>query len=303
MRGRRPLAIGGARVGIVLGTGAGALGKRLDGARSTPYAAIRGFVSAGVAGHAGELITGELSGVPVAVLAGRPHFYEGHSMARVVGGVRALARAGVRAVILTNAAGGIARFLSTGDLMLVADHVNGFGTNPLIGDGEIASGSPFLDMTAAYDPELRRLARAAARRLGLVLKEGVYVGVPGPSYETPAEIRLWKRLGADAIGMSTVPEVIALRREGVRVLAISTITNAAAGLSRDPLTHEDVLEAGRKAVSRLGDLLAAVVPAIDAVLPARNTPGRRTPRRPALRVREVPGRRASGARSRRKKGS
>ena len=290
-------------MGIVLGTGAGALAKRVDGARSTPYAAVRGFVPAGVAGHAGELVTGELSGVPVAVLSGRPHFYEGHSMAGVVAGVRALARAGVRAVILTNAAGGIARSLATGDLMLVTDHINGFGANPLIGDEEIASGSPFLDMTAAYDPELRRLARHAARRLGLVLKEGVYVGVPGPSYETPAEIRLWRRLGADAIGMSTVPEVIALRREGVRVLAISTITNAAAGLSPGPLAHVDVLEAGGKAVSRLGDLLAAVVPAIDAVLPARNAPGRRTPSRPALPAGKVPPGRPPGPRSRRKKGS
>jgi purine-nucleoside phosphorylase len=168
---------------------------------------------------------------------------------------------------------------------------------------DIASGSPFLDMTAAYDPEFRRLARAAARRLGLVLKEGVYVGVSGPSYETPAEIRLWRRLGADAIGMSTVPEVIALRREGVRVLAISTITNAAAGLSPGPLAHGDVLEAGRKAAARLGDLLAAVVPAIDAVLPAPIGPARRTPPRPSLRSRTPPGRRPPGSRSKRKKGS
>jgi purine-nucleoside phosphorylase len=217
--------------------------------------------------------------------------------------VRALARAGIRAVILTNAAGGIARSLSTGDLMLVTDHVNGFGTSPLVGDADIASGSPFLDMTAAYDPEFRRLARTAARRLGLVLKEGVYVGVPGPSYETPAEIRLWRRLGADAIGMSTVPEVIALRREGARVLAISTITNAAAGLSPAPLAHGDVLEAGRKAAARLGDLLAAVVPAIDAALPGRSAPGRPTPPRAALGALRVPRRPPRGRGPKRKKGS
>jgi purine-nucleoside phosphorylase len=255
-----------------------------------------------VAGHAGELITGELSGVPVAVLAGRPHFYEGHSMARVVAGVRALARAGVRAVILTNAAGGIGRGLKAGDLMLVADHVNGFGTNPLIGDASMAPGSPFLDMTAAYDPEFRRLARRAARRLRLVLKEGVYVGVSGPCYETPAEIRLWRRLGADAIGMSTVPEVIALRREGVRVLGISTITNMASGLSRGRFTHEDVLEAGRKTASRLGDLVTAIVPLIEAALAPGNPPPRRTPMRPPARAEDVSGR-PGRSRSGRKKGS
>jgi purine-nucleoside phosphorylase len=255
-----------------------------------------------VAGHAGELITGELSGVRVAVLAGRPHFYEGHSMARVVAGVRALARAGVRAAILTNAAGGIGRGLTAGDLMLVADHVNGFGTNPLIGDASMAPSSPFLDMTAAYDPEFRRLARTAARRMGLVLKEGVYVGVPGPCYETPAEIRFWRRLGADAIGMSTVPEVIALRREGVRVLAISTITNMAAGLSPGRLAHEDVLETGGRMASRLGDLVAAVLPLIDAVLPPRDPTPRRTPvRLPARAERGTGGARAP--RPGRKKGS
>jgi purine-nucleoside phosphorylase len=289
-------------VGIVLGSGAGAIANRLAGARRTSYAEIPGFSPAGVAGHAGELVTGELAGVPVAVLAGRPHFYEGHSMARLVAGVRALARAGVRAAILTNAAGGIGRSLAAGDLMLVADHVNGFGTNPLVGDASMASGQPFLDMTAAYDPEFRRFARAAARRLGLVLREGVYVGVPGPCYETPAEIRLWKRLGADAIGMSTVPEVIALRREGVRVLAISTITNMAAGLSSGRLAHEDVLEAGREAASRLGDLVAAVLPLIDAALPRRNPTPPGAPARPLGGADEVPGR-ARGSRSRTKKGS
>jgi purine-nucleoside phosphorylase len=292
MKARRSLPIGGARVGIVLGTGAGGVAARLGRARSTPCAAIPGLVSPGVAGHAGELLTGELSGVRVAVLSGRPHFYEGHSMAQVVAGVRALARAGVRAVILTNAAGGIRPSLSPGDLMVVADHVNAFGTNPLIGDPEMSSGAPFVDMTAAYDVDFRRLARTAARRLGFVVQEGVYVGVSGPSYETPAEVRLWKRLGADAVGMSTVPEVIALRRAGVRVLAISTITNMAAGLSRARLEHDDVLETGRKAASRLGDLLVAIVPAIDASLPPRKACRPPTPSPPGPVHREVTGRRA-----------
>jgi purine-nucleoside phosphorylase len=286
------MPIGEARVGIVLGSGAGGLVSRLERARRRPYGSIPGLAPVGVAGHAGELVTGELSGVPVAVLSGRAHFYEGHSMARIVAGVRHLCRSGVRAFILTNAAGGIRRSFSRGDLMLVSDHVNAFGSNPLIGDGDLRPGGPFVDMTEAYDAEFRRLARRAARRIGLRLREGVYVGTAGPCYETPAEIRLWRRLGADAIGMSTVPEVIALRRAGARVLAISTITNMAAGIGAGPLEHEDVLAAASRAASRLGDLIAAVVPAIDAALatakpgravrPARRSlrSGTRRPRRP-----------------------
>lgn len=192
-------------------------------------------------------------------------------MARTVAGVRALARAGVRAFILTNAAGAIRRTLAPGDLMLVSDHINAFGTNPLVGE-EVPPGGPFLDMTEAYDPEFRRLARRAARRLALELEEGVYVGTSGPCFETPAEIRAWQRLGGDAIGMSTVPEVIALRRSGARVLAISTITNMAAGIGSGALDHEDVLRTAEGAASRLGDLLAALVPAIDRAIRSSDEP-------------------------------
>jgi purine-nucleoside phosphorylase len=276
------VAIGEARVGIVLGSGAGGLASRLERARRRPYGSIPGLVPAGVSGHAGELVTGELSGTPVAVLSGRPHFYEGHSMARIVAGVRALARSGIRAFILTNAAGGIRRSFSRGDLMLVSDHINAFGTNPLIGEGALSRAGSFVDMTHAYDAEFRRLARRAARGLGLRLREGVYVGTAGPCYETPAEIRLWRRLGADAIGMSTVPEVIALRRAGARVLADSIITNMAAGIGDGPLEHEGVLAEAKGVASQLGDLIAAVVPEIhDALGPAKPGRGVRSARRGA----------------------
>lgn len=260
------MRIGGARIGIVLGSALGEFADRLERARATPFSRIAGFPAAAVVGHRGELVTGLCGGVPVAVLSGRAHFYEGHSMETVVAPVRALARAGVRAAILTNAAGGIRRTLRAGDLMLIADHINGFGTNPLIGPNDDALGPRFPDMTEVYDPELRAIARRAARRLRLRLPEGVYVGLHGPSYETPAEIRMWRRLGADAVGMSTVPEAIALRHAGVRVLALSAITNMAAGILPAPLDHADVLSAGRKIGPSLGALLEAVVPQIDAAL-------------------------------------
>ena len=258
------LSLAGARVGIVLGSGAGSFARRLAGARRTPFTALPGFPAPSVPGHAGELIVGSIGGVPVAVLSGRAHAYEGHSLGRVVEPVRALARAGVHGIVLTNAAGAIRASWRPGDLVLVADHINGFGGNPLA--GRAGAGGRFVDMTEAYDPALRRSARAAARRLGISLREGVYAGVPGPSYETPAEIRMWRRLGADAIGMSTVPEVIALRQAGVRVLAISLIANMAAGIAKMPLDHERVLAAGEKASGRLGDLLEALVPRIDALV-------------------------------------
>lgn len=268
MRAETRIALRDARVGIVLGSGAGDLAVRLARPRRTSYAALAGFPRVRVPGHAGELVVGELAGVAVAVLAGRAHVYEGHPMAKVVAGVRALARSGIRAVILTNAAGGIRRSLRPGDLMLVTDHINGFGTSP-----RAVAGAPrFTDMTEVYDRELREIARSAARRLRLRLRQGIYAGVPGPAYETPAEIRMWARLGADAIGMSTVPEAIALRQADVRILAISTITNMGAGIGTEigaaPLTHGEVLARGRSASSRLGDLLEAIVPEMDALFRA-----------------------------------
>jgi purine-nucleoside phosphorylase len=185
-------------------------------------------------------------------------------MAEVVFPARMLVRLGVKAVILTNAAGGIRKGLRPGDLMLMSDHINFFGTNPLIGENEETLGHRFPDMSSVYDPALRRLARQTARRLRIPLKEGVYLGTHGPSYETPAEIRAFARLGADAVGMSTVPEAIALRHAGARVAGISTITNMAAGILPKPLVHEEVLEVTRRVAKRFVALLTALVPRIAA---------------------------------------
>lgn len=187
-------------------------------------------------------------------------------MADVVFPARVLARLGVRAVILTNAAGGVRLSFKPGDLMLISDHINVFGTNPLIGSNEDALGPRFPDMSAVYDPQLRKLVKETARALRIALREGVYAGLHGPSYETPAEIRMWRRLGADAVGMSTVPEALALRHAGVRVLGISTITNMAAGILRKPLDHSEVLETTRRVGDRFVRLLTAAVPKIAAAL-------------------------------------
>ncbi len=260
------LDLAGSRIGIVLGSGLGEFARVLEDRSTVPYAKLRGFPPAGVVGHRGELVLGRAGGVRVAVLSGRVHYYEGRPMSEVVSAIRELARAGARAVILTNAAGGIRRSFRPGDLMLVTDHLNAFGTNPLIGPNDDALGPRFPDMSEVYDAEFRRLARSAARRLRIPLRQGVYVGLHGPSYETPAEIRMWRKLGADAVGMSTVPEAIALRHAGVRVVAISTITNMAAGVLRKPLVHEEVLETGRSVARRLGKLLTALVREIDSSL-------------------------------------
>ncbi|MGH9441554.1 MAG: purine-nucleoside phosphorylase [Thermoanaerobaculia bacterium] len=260
------LDLGGARIAVVLGSGLGGFAERLEDRAVVPYSKLRGFPRSGVVGHRGELVLGACNGVRVAVLSGRSHYYEGHAMARVVSAVRQLARAGAKAVILTNAAGGIRRSFRPGDFMLLKDHLNGFGTNPLVGPNDESLGPRFPDMSAVYDPVFRTLARSAARRLRIPLREGVYVGLHGPSYETPAEIRMWRTLGADAVGMSTVPEAIALRHAGVRVLAISTITNMAAGVVRRPIVHSDVLKQGRRVSDRLGRLLAAIVRGVDVRL-------------------------------------
>lgn len=250
--GLRPL------VGLVLGSGLGAYGRGLGERVAVPYGEVPGFIAPGVEGHAGELIGGTVRGVPVACLSGRVHLYEGHPVDRVVFGVRVLAELGCRAVLLTNAAGGIRQGLSPGSLLLLTDHVNLTGTSPLI--GPTAPGrARFPDMSKAYDPGLLSLARATARAEGIELEEGVYAGLVGPSYETPAEIRMLRTLGADAVGMSTVLEVIALRHAEVRVGAVSVITNLAAGLSERPLDHAEVQAAGEAARDRLERLLSGWV--------------------------------------------
>lgn len=229
------------KLGFVLGSGLGAFADQLTEAAVVPYRDIPHFTQAKVAGHAGNLCFGNLAGLPVACLQGRVHAYEGHPIARVVFGVRVLAALGCRVVILTNAAGGIRDDLGPGELMMLSDHLNLTGQNPLVGPAR-SKGPRFPDMTEAYDPGLRSLGRRAAEELSLDIKEGVYAGVLGPSYETPAEIRMLRALGADAVGMSTVHEVLELRALDVRVAALSTITNRAAGLSGKPLSHDEVQE-------------------------------------------------------------
>lgn len=227
-------------VGVVLGSGLGAFGDTLEDLVKIPYADIPKMPVSRVLGHSGNLCLGRVNGVEVACMQGRVHLYEGHEPERVVFGVRLLARLGCKAVLLTNAAGGIHPALQPGDLMLIVDHINMTGKNPLLGPNVDTLGDRFPDMTHAYDRGLCDAARRAARLESLTLHEGVYLASLGPSYETPAEVRMARMLGADAVGMSTVPEIIALRHMRVRAAAISCITNLAAGISPTPLDHREV---------------------------------------------------------------
>jgi purine-nucleoside phosphorylase len=251
------------RVGLVLGSGLGPFADDLDDLVRVPYGQIPHFPASSVVGHAGNLCLGRVGAVPVACLQGRAHLYEGRRVDEVVFGVSLLARLGVSAVLLTNAAGGIAGTLSPGSLMLITDHLNLTGENPL--QGPAVAGVPrFVDMSYAYDPELSELARRAARAVGVDLAQGVYAGLRGPNYETPAEIRMLSVLGADAVGMSTVLEVLALRGLGVRVAAVSCITNLAAGLSKTTLSHDEVGATALQTSQRFAALLSAWIGAIDA---------------------------------------
>ncbi|MCA9619923.1 MAG: purine-nucleoside phosphorylase [Myxococcales bacterium] len=227
-------------VGLVLGSGLGAFADSLSNATSFSFDEIPNMPRPSVSGHAGRLVVGTVSDVPVAVLQGRVHLYEGHSPDAAVFGVRLLAKLGVFAVLLSNAAGGIRTSFKPGTLMLIRDHINLSGINPLVGANDDELGPRFPDMTRAYDPRLRSLARDAAADIGFHLEEGVYTAMLGPSYETPAEIRMLRTLGADAVGMSTVPEVIALQHMGVRTAAVSCITNMAAGMTGEVLHHSEV---------------------------------------------------------------
>lgn len=241
---RERIGVAAPRTGVVLGSGLSGLAERVEPATRIPYAEIPGFPRARTPGHEGQLVSGELSGVPVAVLNGRFHLYEGHPANVVALPIRLLASLGIETLIVTGAAGGLRADLRPPSLMLIADHVNLMWRNPLIGpvlEGE----ERFPDMSAPYDRGLRAVALRTARELGITLHEGVYAGVMGPSYETPAEIAMLRRLGSDAVAMSVVPEVIAARARGVSVLGIAVITNLAAGLSGTRLTHDEVLEAGR----------------------------------------------------------
>lgn len=249
-------------VGVVLGSGLGAMA---DGFQfRMAFKDIPGMPASAVAGHAGNLCLDRIGSVNVACLQGRVHLYEGHAPASVVFGSRLLAGLGCQTVLLTNAAGAIAGWLEPGDLMLITDHLNLTGHHPLVGPHDPAQGPRFFEMTTAYDRVLADLARAAARASSIPLKEGVYAGLLGPSYETPAEIRMLRTLGADAVGMSTVLEVIALRHLGVRVGAISCITNMAAGIGASAPTHEEVQETAKRTSERFIGLLTQWIAACTA---------------------------------------
>jgi purine-nucleoside phosphorylase len=250
------------RVGTVLGSGLSEVLPSLRRARKIPWTSIPGFPRASVAGHGGALYLGFWGDEPVAVLAGRVHLYEGYRPGEVVFPVRVLALAGIQSLATTCAAGGIASRASPGSLMVFSDHLNFQAANPLAGFHDQRWGQRFVDMAQAYDPSLRLHTLKAARALGLKCFEGVYASLLGPTYETPAEVRALRTLGADAVGMSTVPEVIAAHQMGVRVLAMAVITNRAAGLSPKPLGHEEVLQAGQAASRDLARLIAAVMPAL-----------------------------------------
>jgi purine-nucleoside phosphorylase len=252
------------KIGVVLGSGLGSFANELTNATKIAYEKIPGFPCATAAGHAGKLIIGTLDAVPLAVMQGRAHLYEGHSVRDVVFPNRVLRRMGVRTVILTNAAGGIGERLRPGDLVLIRDHINLQGVNPLAGENDEQWGQRFPDMTCAYAEKYRAIARDEARKLGIELREGVYAGVAGPSYETPAEVRYLKAIGADLVGMSTVAETIAARHTDMGVLGISCVTNTAAGIAEGPIDHAEVLAAGERAQEKLGALLGAVIPRIAA---------------------------------------
>jgi purine-nucleoside phosphorylase len=246
-----------ARVGLILGSGLGGFAERLEEAVAVPYAELPGFAPSTVVGHAGRLVIGRRHGMVCAAMQGRIHFYEGHSARQVAFPARVLVALGARTLVVTNAAGGLRH--PPGTLMLIRDHINLFPESPLRGPNDDRLGPRFPDMSRAYPVELRDLARAAARQVGVELAEGIYAGSGGPAYETPAEVKMLGTLGADATGMSTVPEVIAAVHMGARVLGISCITNHAAGLSPMPLTHEEVTETAARVRDRFEALLDGVL--------------------------------------------
>jgi len=248
------------KVAVVLGSGLGGFAGSLVNPTVIPYGEIPGWPASTATGHAGKLSIGSLDGLPVAVLAGRAHLYEGYSAQQVVYGLRALYTFGIESIVLTNASGGVDPALGPGTLVLISDHINLMGTNPLIGPNEDSLGPRFPDMSEAYSKSYRDIAREAGKEIGLDLPEGVYAGLTGPSYETPAEIRYLRAIGADLVGMSTVLEAIAANHMGMKVLGISCVTNSAAGVVDQKLDHKEVLEVGAAAQGRMTELLRRVLP-------------------------------------------
>src|ERR1700739_3013169 len=254
------------KIGLVLGSGLGAFADSLSDAARVPYADIPSFPQSTAIGHVGRLVIGNAGNIPVAAMQGRVHLYEGYSAQEVSFPIRAFGRMGIKAVILTNAAGGINLGYSQGALVLIRDHINLQGTNPLVGANEDRFGVRFPDMTQAYSRAFREIAREEAAKQSLMLHEGVYAALLGPSYETPAEIEYLRRIGADLVGMSTVAEVIAARHMGLKVLGISSVTNRAAGILHQQLSHAEVMETGERVKSIFEALLRAVLPRVAAIL-------------------------------------
>ena len=246
-------------VAVVLGSGLGDFASRLGDATVLPYGDLPHWPASNVVGHDGRLVVGSLGGRSVAALSGRAHFYEGHDLRTVTFATRVVASLGIRAMILTNAAGAINTSLEPGTLMIMDDHINFLGSNPLVGANEDRWGARFPDMTGIYSTRLRGIADAVAKEQTLPIGHGVYIAVHGPSYETPAEIRAFRTLGADAVGMSTVPEAIVARHMGVEVLGISCISNAAAGVLPQPLNHAEVMEVARRVRGVFGSLLEGII--------------------------------------------
>ena len=248
------------RTALVLGSGLGAFADELEDARAVPYDEIPGFARPTVEGHAGRLVVGRVGGTTVAAMQGRFHFYEGYRLEEVTFPVRVLGLLGVRSLVLTNAAGGLNNSYEQGALILISDHLNLMGTNPLLGRNDPRFGPRFPDMTEVYDREYQEAAIGEAREMGLELRRGIYAALSGPAYETPAEIRMLRLLGADAVGMSTVPEAIVARQMSLRVLGLSCITNMAAGVLDKPINHEEVIETGERVRETFAELLRRVIP-------------------------------------------
>ncbi|WP_191555980.1 purine-nucleoside phosphorylase [Metabacillus idriensis] len=246
-------------IGLILGSGLGVLADEIENAVKIPYEEIPNFPVSTVEGHAGQLVFGTLKGANVVAMQGRFHFYEGYDMKKVTFPVRVLKEMGVKTIIVTNAAGGVNESFEPGDLMIISDHINNMGTSPLIGPNDSDLGVRFPDMSQAYSRELRTLAKNAASELGIKVQEGVYVGNTGPAYETPAEVRLARVIGGDAVGMSTVPEVIVANHAGMKVLGISCISNMAAGILDQPLSHDEVMETTEKVKANFLNLVKKIV--------------------------------------------
>jgi len=247
------------RVGLILGSGLGAFADTLESRVVVPFETIPGFPPSTIVGHAGNVVYGKKGGVELLALQGRVHYYEGHDLARVAFPARVLVASGCKTLVVTNAAGGVDKTLHAGEIVILSDHLNLLGGSPLRGPNDATLGARFPDMTEAYSKELRALAKEAGRDVGLTLREGIYAASPGPQYETPAEVRMLRTLGADLVGMSTVPEVIAAVHMGARVLGLSCCTNLAAGVTGEKLSHDEVTETAARVRDQFIALLSRIV--------------------------------------------